>query len=105
MSGLTIHGAHGHDVWLEIAGDLYALTELDIARMRAQARVYGSALRWQVHFDEADITALTQALDGPQLWDCSDCEGPALTNVDGRELCPGCAAGHGHAEADCEDAR
>ena len=104
MSGLTIHGAHGGDVWFERDGDMYALTAFELAAMRRSAAAFGFAGRWGIEFDESDVTALIAALTGPQLWDCA-CGGPALVNVDGRELCPGCAAGYGHAENECEDAR
>lgn len=95
---LTIHGAHGIDVWVETHGDLYCLTANDLAKMRYEVRWFGSARRWGRTFDESDVTALIQALTGPQLDDCRDCEGPGLVPIEGRMECPGHAAGYTQAE-------
>src|SRR5690349_20668637 len=104
MSGLTIHGAHGLDVWLETDGDLYCLTVFDLRVMRNDIRGAGAASRWGVTFDEADVTALIKALAGRQLEDCQFCEGPGLVEVEGRAVCPGHADGFGWAEDESMEA-
>lgn len=102
---LTIQGAHGNNVWIEAWGDLHSLSANDLAAMRDTVRMEGVARRWGREFDESDVTALIQALTGPQLDDCADCEGPALVNIEGRLVCPGHANGYGIAEQESEGER
>jgi len=95
---LKIHGAHGSDVWADINADLVCLSIFDLRVMRNKARDNGTATYAGTTFDESDVTALIQALTGPHLDDCADCEGPALINIEGRIVCPGHAAGYTEAE-------
>jgi hypothetical protein len=95
---LTIHGSHAGDVWIETDGELTCLSVLDLRIMRNQTRDTGSTTRAGITFDEADVTALIEALTGPQLDDCHHCEGPGLVPIEGRIVCLGHAAGFGLAE-------
>lgn len=104
MSGLTIHGAHGSDVWVDVNDELVCLDSADLRMMRVAVEMGGTVERACATFDEADVVALTAALNGPQLDDCADCEGPGLVEVQGRLVCPGHAAGYGQAEDESMEA-
>lgn len=99
MSGLTILGAHGGDVWVESEGELVCLTSRDIDDSRWFVASFGVATVGGIHFDESDLIAIVKAAAGPQIEDCRDCEGPGLANIEGRIVCPGHAAGFGLREA------
>lgn len=101
---LTIQGAHGNDIWIEHAGDLTCLTRADIDRMGSEVRRFGTTSRAGLLLDESDVTVLLNALTGPRLDDCADCEGPGLIPVEGRMVCPGHAAGLGLAESESMEA-
>lgn len=97
MSGLIIHGSHGSDVWVEVAGDLYCLTRPDLTVLTNRVRVAGTVLHAGIRFDEADVIELVNASRGPQLDDC-ECGGPGLVHLEGRVVCPGCVRAYGDAE-------
>lgn len=99
-TGLTIHGSHGGDLWVDLGVDLICLTPADLTVMGDQTRKHGTCTRAGVLWDESDAIELTKALrDGPTLDDCANgCEGPGLVTVEGRVVCPGCVAGYGARE-------
>lgn len=106
---LTILGAHGGDVWVETNGELFGISAVDLAAFRAEVASDESdgivSVCLGLKLDESDVTALIQALNGPQLDDCHHCEQPGLIDIEGRTVCPGCANGYGLAEQESEGER
>jgi hypothetical protein len=88
-------------LWISLDGsDEFEVTPNDLAiARRSVQRGYSARLRghW---LDESQITDLIKAMDAPQpywppvLCEDGDCGAEAVTNIEGRKVCHGHAAGY-----------